>query len=415
MWWRMRHAITSAGRGAADVTIEQPEPIRAPGSWLRERAWLLDLLVALAVWAYNLPTLPVYSSDPARLAALMAVSAGLCGSYLFRRRCPLAVLAVMLAVACVHPLLGAPIIAADVMLLPALYNVAARYQWRLSLTAAVAIVLWLLVTVLPRLSEVFLNIGEFGLLVVLVAWVWTWGTLVRIRRDYVASLQERTRQLERERQAQAQIAAAAERARIAREIHDIVAHSLSVVVVLSDGAAATVETEPARARSAMLTVAGTSRSALAEMRRMLGVLREDEPGSHAPQPGIGQVGQLVEESQEAGLPVDLRVEGEPVPLSAGLDLTVYRVVQEALTNVRKHAGPAVGKVEVSLHWRNTDLDVRVTDDGQGFRGDRDGETAGHGLVGMQERVAAYGGTLRAGMRPSGGFEVRAVLPTGDGQ
>lgn len=411
----MSNATTATGRGRVDATAGQPAPTRAPGWWLRERMWLLDLLVALAVFVYSLLTLPEHSWDPAQLAALAAVSAGLCGPYLFRRRYPLAVLGVMLAAAFVHPLLGAPIIAADVMLLLAVYNVATRFQWWVSLPAAAATVVWLLATVLPRLSEVFLNIGDFGLLVVLVAWVWTWGTLVRIRRDYVASLQERAQQLEREREAQAQIAVAEERSRIAREIHDIVSHSLGVVTVMSDGAASKVESEPERAKSAMLAVRDTGRSALAEMRRMLGVLRDDEPGSHAPQPGIGQLERLVEESTKAGLPVTLTVEGEAVPISSGVDLTVYRIAQEALTNARKHAGPAVQSVEVRLRYEDTELEVRVTDDGQGLCDDSAGEPAGHGLVGMRERVAAYGGTLRAGMRPSGGFEVRAVLPIGGGQ
>lgn len=411
----MRRITTATGRGTADATAEQPPLPRAPGSWLRERVWLLDLLVALAVFVYNLPTLAVYSSDPMRLAALTAVSAGICGPYLFRRRYPLAVLGVMLAAAFVHPLLGAPIIIADFMLLLAVYNVATRFQWWVSLPAAAATVIWLLFTVLPSLNEVFLNIGEFGLLVVLVAWVWTWGTLVRIRRCYVANLQEWARQLERERETQAQIAVAEERARIAREIHDIVSHSLGVVVVMSEGAASKVDSEPERARSAMLGVRDTGRTALAEMRRMLGVLRDDEPGSHAPQPGIDELEQLVQESKKASLPVMLIVEGEPVPVPVGVDLAVYRIVQEALTNARKHAGGSVRNVEVRLHYGGTELEVRVIDDGQGFRGEHDGQAVGHGLVGMRERVAAYGGTLRAGMRPSGGFEVRAVLPFGGEQ
>lgn len=376
---------------------------------MRERAWLLDVLVALAVFAYNLPILPVYVSDGPRLVGLIVVSVGLCAPYLWRRRYPLVVLGVMLTAACVQVLLGAPIIAADFMLLLAVYNVATRYGWAVSFPVAVAVVIWLLWAVLPRLGENFIDMGELLSLVALIALVWTWGTLVRVRREYVASLQERAHQLEREREAQAQIAVAEERARIAREIHDIVSHSLSVVVVMSEGAASIVDAEPERAKSAMLGVRDTGRSALAEMRRMLGVLRDDEPGSHAPQPGIAQLGRLEEDSKETGLPVTLTVEGEAVPLTAGLDLTVYRIVQEALTNVHRHAG-SVSAVEVRLRYGESEVEVRVTDDGRGLDDPLAGEPVGHGLVGMRERITAYGGTLHAGMRPSGGFEVAVVLP-----
>lgn len=410
----MRHGEATTDKDGDGATDDRPE-LMIPGSWWRERSWLLDLLVAMVVFFYNLPILPVYVADGPRLVALVVVSVGLCALYLLRRRYPLTVFSGILVVACVPLLLGVGLIPADLMLLFATYNVATRFRWWVSLPAAVGVVLWLLIAVVPRLGEEYLDIGELGLLLIVVVWVWTWGTLVRIRRDYVSSLQERARQLEREREAQAQIAVTEERARIAREIHDIVSHSLSVVVVLSDGAASTVDTEPERAKSAMLSVRDTGRNALAEMRRMLGVLRDDEPGSHAPQPGIGQLERLVEESKKAGLPVTLTVQGDPAPVSAGVDLAVYRVVQEALTNVRRHAGPAVRTVEVLLRYGDADVEVRITDDGQGYRRDPDTEQVGHGLVGMRERAAAYDGTLRAGMRPSGGFEVAAVLPIGGEQ
>jgi glucose-6-phosphate-specific signal transduction histidine kinase len=380
----------------------------------RQPAWLLDLVVVSAVFAYNAPILPVYVTDGPRLVAAVVVSFGLCAPYLVRRHYPLAVFGGIFIAACVQLMLGPALIPADLMVLFAMYNVAIRLRWWASLPAAVAAALWLLIAVVPRLGQDYLDIGQLGLLIVVVAWAWTWGTLVRIRRDYIASLQERARQLEREREARAQIAAAEERARIAREIHDIVSHSLSVVVVMSGAALSKVDNEPERAKSAMLSVRDTGRSALAEMRRMLGVLRDDEPGSHAPQPGIAQLERLVEESRKAGLPVALTVEGEPAPVSAGLDLAVYRVVQEALTNVRKHAGPSMSRVEVRLRYGSTDLEVRIIDDGRGPSGPA-GERGGHGLVGMRERVATYGGTLRAGIRPSGGFEVATVLPIGGRQ
>ncbi|WP_246074266.1 sensor histidine kinase [Nonomuraea terrae] len=381
---------------------------RANASWLRERPWVVDLVVALAVFGYNLPIQVAYVPDGSPIG--VAVSAGLCAPYVLRRKHPFAVFGVILLTACVQLVLGVGILPADIMLAFALYNVAVRFPWTASLPAAGAVVLWSLVTVAPRLEEYDLSVFDLGLLVLVAVWAWTWGTTVRIRRDYVASLRERALQLEREREAQAMIAAAAERARIAREIHDIVSHSLSVVVLMAEGAALKVRSEPERAEQAMFTVRDTGRTALAEMRRMLDVLRDGEPGSHAPQPGIAQLDRLVKESRAAGLPVRMTVSGEPGDLSEGLDLVVYRVVQEALTNARKHAGPRLRRVDVALRHREGEIEVRITDDGQGVR---DGPAAdGHGLVGMRERVAAYGGTLRTGSRADQGFEVVAVLPVG---
>ncbi|MEX3510934.1 sensor histidine kinase [Kocuria carniphila] len=377
-----------------------------PGSWLGTRAWLLDLLVVVGVFLYNLPIIPIYAIDVVAGVGLVGVSVVLCGPYLLRRRYPLGVLGVMLLAACVQLALGAPILAADAMLLFAVYNVATRYLWWASLVGAVATVAWLLVAVIPHLGADFLDVGQLGVLIVVTFWVWTWGTLVRIRRQYIAGLHDRADQAERERETNARIAVADERARIAREIHDIVSHSLSVVVVMSDGAATKVDSEPDRAKAAMLGVRDTGRTALAEMRRMLGVLRDDEPGSHAPQPGFLQLDALVEQSRAIDMPVDLTVSGEAAPLPQGVELTVYRVVQEALTNVRKHAGPDLTRVNVRLTYRPGEVEVRVSDDGRGPTND----AGGHGLIGMRERVAAHEGTLTAGPGAGGGFEVVAVLP-----
>ncbi|MFC0673848.1 sensor histidine kinase [Brachybacterium hainanense] len=397
-------------RQSAPASSGAPVPAApGPGSWFRERTWLVDLLVTMAVFLYNLPIFPLYARDPLHAVALLLVSAVICGSYLLRRRFPVGVLALMIATTSVQLLLGAPILAADAMLLLAVYNLAVRRTAPVSVLGALAAVAWLLIAVVPRLGEEFIDIGQLGVLIVLTAWVWTWGTLVRIRRQHVSGLQERAEQAERERETRARIAVAEERARIAREIHDIVSHSLSVVVLMSDGAAATVGSEPERARSAMLHVRDTGRSALAEMRRMLGVLREDEPGSDAPQPGMAQLAVLVEQSRAAGLPVALTVDGSPGGMSEGLGLTVFRIVQEALTNVRRHAGPGLRRVDVRIDCRPREVVLRVTDDGQG-PGAGDAGSGGHGLLGMRERAAAHGGTLHVGAAEDGGFEVVAALP-----
>lgn len=364
----------------------------------------------VGVFLYNLPIIPIYVDDVIVGIGLVVVSAVLCGPYLLRHRYPIAVLGIMLAAACVQLLLGAPILAADAMLLFAVYNVATRYLWWVSLAGTVVTVAWLLVAVVPRLGADFIDVGQLGVLIVVTLWVWTWGTLVRIRRQYIAGLRERAEQAERERETNARIAVADERARIAREIHDIVSHSLSVVVVMSDGAAAKVDTEPERARTAMLGVRDTGRTALAEMRRMLGVLRDDEPGSHAPQPGVAELDSLIDQSRAAGMPVALSVGGDAVPLPQGVELTVYRVVQEALTNARKHAGPDLTRVDVQLSYRPGEVEVRISDDGRGTTSTAQSGAGGHGLVGMRERVAAHGGSLSVGPGAGGGFEVVAVLP-----
>nr|WP_222121418.1 sensor histidine kinase [Corynebacterium glyciniphilum] len=372
--------------------------------------WLVDLLIVLAVFLYNLPIVPSYSDGAAHLGGLVAVSVMLCLPYLLRRRHPTAVLGIIVLAACIQLLLGAPVLAADVMMLFAIYNLSTSRPWWISLTGTLVALVWLMIATLPHLGNEFLNAGEIGVLTVVAFWVWTWGILVRTRRAYVAGLRERAEQAEQAREAATRIAVADERARIAREIHDVVSHSLSVVILMSEGAAAKVSDEPDRARSAMVQVRDTGRTALADMRRMLGVLREDEPGSDAPQPGIDQLDTLINQSKTAGLPVALTIDGDAGAVTDGMGLTVYRLVQEALTNVRRHAGPDVTLVDVSVSCLPDAVRVHVTDDGDGLEQHEKASADGHGLVGMRERVAAYGGTLTAGPHSSGGFEVLATLP-----
>jgi signal transduction histidine kinase len=213
-------------------------------------------------------------------------------------------------------------------------------------------------------------------------------------------------ELRREREAQAQAAVAAERERIARELHDVIAHSLSVMVVQAQAADRVLEGEHASAREAIASIDATGRQALSEMRRLVGMLREQAEPDLAPQPGLGQLDALIERVGDAGLPVDLTIEGVPRPLSPGLDLAAYRIVQEGLTNALKHAGPATAHVLV--RYGANDMELEVADDGRGGRATNGG---GHGLAGMRERVAVYGGVLESGPREGSGFLVRARLPT----
>lgn len=380
-------------------------------TWFQQHPRIVDLVVVLAVFAYNLPIQLGSVPDHLWSGTGIVLSAGLCAPYLLRRRHPLGVFAVIQAVAFLQVALGMELLVADVMLLLAVYNVAVRTRWYVSASSAVVLIGWLLVAVVPTMERDHLSIGDVGVLVAVIIWAWTWGRLVQTRRRYIGSLRERAEQLEREKAAEAAIAASTERTRIAREIHDVVSHSLSVVVLMSDGAAAKVDTEPAQAKAAMLGVRDTGRTALADMRRMLGVLRDNEPGSHAPQPGIAQLGRLVEDSVAAGLPVSFTLEGDAEPVPASVDLAVFRIVQEALTNARQHAGPDVTRVDVRIRHRQEAIEVSITDDGRGPVEAEERRT-GHGLIGMRERVAAHGGTLCTDGRPGGGFTVVATVPTG---
>ena len=232
---------------------------------------------------------------------------------------------------------------------------------------------------------------------------WLAGVLVRARRQ-AASLARRNEAL----QQQAEQAAAAERTRIARELHDIIAHHLSVVVLQAAGARASGKA----ADAALEKIEHSGRQALAETRRLLGVLRDTgEEAGLTPQPGIGELDALAASVRAAGLPVNLVISGDHTALPAAVDVSVYRIVQEALTNVLKHAGPA--RADVTIGCTDGAVTIEITDDGAGEPGERD-PAGGHGLAGMRERVAIFGGELRAGPRPGGGFAVRARLPLGDG-
>ena len=239
---------------------------------------------------------------------------------------------------------------------------------------------------------------------------WLVGHIHRSSSTRTAELRERAERLEREREANARAAVAEERTRIAREMHDVVAHSLSVMVVQAEAAEEMLSRDPERARKPLSAVQETGRTALTELRRMLGVLREfDETPDLAPQPGLAGLDDLVAHVRDAGLPVTVRVEGEPRPLSPTGDLQAYRIVQEALTNALKHAGPA--RAQVLVRYEPNELVLEVTDDGRGYDPSTDG--GGHGLIGMRERVAVCGGEMSAGRRAQGGFEVVARLPIGE--
>lgn len=270
--------------------------------------------------------------------------------------------------------------------------------------ATAGLILW---SDLPRLRE-GADISE-----VLPAWfvlagVFAFGRWMRHRSEEQAALRDRTERVERDHEAAVAAVVAQEQSRIARELHDLVAHAMAVIVVQAQAAGRVVRTDPERAHEAMAAIEGVGRAGLVELRRLLDMLDPADPVEDASRPGIAQLDELADRVRRAGVAVDIVVSGTPRSLPPGLDLSVYRIVQEALTNTLKHAGPARSTVAVRYH---TDaIEVEINDDGSDPRRSVNGSQVGRGLIGMRERAALFGGTLVAEHRPTGGFRVHARLP-----
>ncbi|MEU7381337.1 MULTISPECIES: sensor histidine kinase [unclassified Streptomyces] len=389
--------------------------IRRHPMWV-DGSWALILLGLSGVSVSNLNGAPGHHGS---VHAGLALSFVLCVVVALRRRMPEKMLVLAGAAGAAQLVLDAETMVADFAMLVIIYTVAAigaRWASRFALAgglcaAALAQIRW------PQHDASALgNVAITVFQTVPFALAWVLGDSARTRRAYFAQLEERAARLEKEREAQSKVAVAAERARIARELHDVVAHNVSVMVVQADGAAYVLDAAPDQARKALETISSTGRQALAEMRRLLGVLRtgeHQEGGEYVPQPDVGQIEDLVEQCRGSGLPVDFRIEGTPRPLPSGVELTAYRIVQEALTNTRKHGGPNAG-ASVRLVYFDDGLGLLVEDDGKGAphelyeEGGADGR--GHGLIGMRERIGMVGGTLDAGPRPGGGFRISALLP-----
>ncbi|MDF3288383.1 sensor histidine kinase [Streptomyces silvisoli] len=363
------------------------------------------LLTALLALVASAPMHLMFGRHPELLCYQLALLLPLA----WRRRAPLVVFAVISAVALVQWLYAGRVLPGDVALLVALYTVAAHCPRRRTLAASGVIALGNLLAVVrwsspERGAKTFVGLCALALAAGMI------GANMRNRRAYLAALEDRAARLERERDQRAQLAVAGERARIAREMHDIVTHSLSVMVALADGAAFAATRAPEKSAAAMEQVSGTGRQALTDMRRFLGVLRADEPDAlRHPQPGIGQLDGLAAQVRAVGLPVRLRVEGDVASVPAAAQLTVYRLVQEALTNTLKHAAAGV-RASVRVSCPGDRVEVEVRDDGHPVPSSGEG---GHGIDGMRDRVAAYGGQVEAGPLPGGGWRVAACLKLED--
>jgi signal transduction histidine kinase len=363
----------------------------------------------------ELAKLDIHFRSPDALAVLLTLAQTV--PLVWRRRVPGAVLAVTGLAALGHMALGYRPTWAEFGVLIALYTVAARRPWRQSVLAAVLVAAGLAVYAviatrrLPP-SPPQETVQGWVVSYVQFAGAWFLGNVQRKRLAYTAKLEALNAQLAQEQELRSRWAVAEERGRIARELHDVVAHSVSVMVVQAGAARRSVAISPDLATTPLGQIESTGRQALTELRRLLGLLRDgEEPGAAlVPQPSLAHLESLVAAAREAGLPVAVVVEGEPGPLPAGVDLSAYRIVQGALTNLLKHAGPARASVRV-CYGREV-LEIQVWDDGTG----RNGQPAegGHGLIGMRERVALFGGSLEVGARPGGGFRVAARLPV-DGE
>jgi signal transduction histidine kinase len=327
-----------------------------------------------------------------------------------RRSVPLAALAVSVAAIALHISLGYQGVPAGTFAaLVIVYSAASLTDTRRAILAA-------LVTAAGIAIYFATDRGDPGLAAAVSTFAtyaagWGLGFYVRSRREYTTVVEERAALLERDREVRAREAVADERARIARELHDIVGHALNLIVIQAGGAQRVLQSKPEAARDALASIEATGRQALTDTERMLGILRNtgltDEGLS--PQPGLGSVETLAAQVSEAGLPVTVTVEGTPAPLPSSVDLSAYRIVQEALTNALKHAGPATATVRVR-HGVDS-LELEIVDDGEGRPADGAGDgSGGRGLIGMRERVGLFGGELTVGPRPEGGFRVHARLP-----
>jgi signal transduction histidine kinase len=385
----------------------------------RGRALRTDVLLALGIGLVQVVVLAVSQRvirspdwrEPDALAYLLLVAGP--AALLLRRRRPLGVLAVTLACGLAYAARTYPEGPSQLAVYPALWTVALtvprRRAWLAAAVAAVAVG----AAELFFYDDTMLDGEPLYAAVTVLAAMW-WGEAVRARRAYVAELRDRAERAERTREEEARRRVDEERMRIARELHDVVSHTIGVISVQAGVASHLLHRRPDKAADSLAAIRQASDEALGELHAMLGVLREGEGDGGraplAPAPGLAELDALVAQAAGAGVEVTVSLEGEPRRLPAAVDLACYRVVQESLTNVVRHAGAS--RAEVTVSHQGDQVVVEVTDDGRAGSGNGDGAGSGQGIMGMRERARALGGSLEAGPRPGGGFRVQASLPVG---
>ncbi|MEV5408373.1 histidine kinase [Thermopolyspora sp. NPDC052614] len=392
-----------------------------PRRWARRRRRLVDALwltplaltCLISVLYYDRPDGSAWPETSVGTVGYVLLTVVLLAPLWWRADRPREVFAVVAGISLLQWLAGFDPIPANMSVLVALFAVAAgcAARWAVAAWLISELGLWLSLARFVDGGTGIANLKGFASASGFVITIAIAGIYVNTRRRYLESLEERAERAERERDQRTAIVAAAERARIARELHDVIAHHVSVMVVQADGAGYAIDGDPEQARAAVRTISATGRRVLAEMRRLVGVLREDDGSAeeYAPQPGLAQLEDLLRQVRASGLPVESSITGVPRDLPEGEQLVIYRVVQEALTNALKHGGPAASAV-VEVEYRTGEVVVRVRDDGRGAAAPAG--IGGHGLIGMRERVAMYGGAVEAGPRSGGGFQVTARLPVG---
>ncbi|MCG5214927.1 sensor histidine kinase [Streptosporangium sp. KLBMP 9127] len=393
--------------------------MRTTLTWLREHPLVPDSVLAVLLTAGAIPvahlSLPGdWQPQPPDALSVTLISLG-CLSLVLRRLRPFLLLCVLEVVRAVLVLLDHNSSLLGLALMILIYTIAAHRGLALSLAALSIDLFVYLVSVAMGVSE-DARMGQV-LTAVFTVTVWVIGRSVRLRRAYLAELRDRAERLERARESDTRAARAEERSRIARELHDVVAHHVSVMTVQAAAARRVLTTNPEGAAEALSAIEAMGRTAMSEMRDIVGVLRMDGngPAERGPQPGLQELPSLVEQMREAGLSTQLWMEGRRAVLPPGIDLAAYRLIQEALTNTLRHAGPAA-RAWVTVRQEPGEFTVHIEDDGLGTGGHperADTRRSGHGLVGIRERVALYGGILRIGPRPGGGFEVKARFPLKD--
>ena len=404
-------------------------PKRAQLTWMRlalvrsdARSRAFDAFLALLVCAFDISQLldPPPDSSAARAVMGTLLLASVSVPLLWRRRRPLTVLAIVAAIALVWTLI--PLVAEQPLhhfnasffaFIVSLYSAGLYAASKKASVVAALVALGSVLTAVAFLDKEFISRPRaffFNASIVVVFFYI--GYIGRVRRDY---LEERAARMEREREHEAHRAVARERARIARELHDVVAHSVGLMTVQAGAANLVFSQNPDAAFSSLSSIERTGRQALGELRRLLGVLRsKDESGELSPQPGLDRLDELVADVNKAGVEVEMTVEGDLHDLPPALGLSAYRIVQEGLTNVLKHSG-RWARVEVVVRRTQGELVLEVADDGRGVDPAASKVGGGHGLIGMRERVALFGGRMSTGPRSGGGFLVRTVIPLEHGR
>ncbi|WP_338043604.1 sensor histidine kinase [Lentzea albidocapillata] len=382
--------------------------------WMKAHPAFGDSLIAGVLLLFDMGIAVTVVDQGVSFSAYIAVTLLMLGPMPFRRYHPLGTSYLILAGGFLQlfshgGINGIPVRMSDFALAIALYTLVAYTNRKTALIyvgwLVAGTLLWAIFQI-GELQAVFLVFLVF----VIFGFSWAMGEFIGARRAYQREMEQRLVLLETERDQQAKIAVGEERSRIARELHDIVAHAVSVMIVHADGAAYTIRSQPEVAENAVRTIADTGRLALTEMRRLLGVLRSEEAETQwAPQPDARGVVELAENTRAAGVPVRLEINGDVDDLPVGVGLSVYRIVQEALTNTIKHAGAGTTAL-VRLARSPEELRLEVTDNGFGTPHDVVKVSGGNGLIGMRERAAVLGGEFEAGPNPGGGWRVRATFP-----